>query len=150
STSRLRAWVSAALSTRADRRWSARTRNTTTATAASVRRAPATKPASTPRRRIQLPNLPIAIRRTGQPPSSVSARRPGRSLARVRGARRSVGLGETEHSLGQIVEGHLLRDRSYLVESHLPPEALDVELLRVTESAERLERGVRRLEAGLR
>src|SRR5213594_3062656 len=61
----------------------------------------------------------------------------------------SVALGQAQHVLGQVVENHLLRDRRDLVETHLAPEPLDVEFLRVAVAAVGLQRDVARLEAGL-
>src|SRR5215468_4285245 len=64
-------------------------------------------------------------------------------------ARRSVRARQPQHVLGQVVERHLLGHRGDLVQAHLAPQALDVELLRVAEASERLQRGVARVEAGL-
>ncbi len=51
--------------------------------------------------------------------------------------------------LAEIVQGHLLGDGRNLVEPHLAPQALDVELLGVAIAAEGLEGRVARLEARL-
>ena len=56
--------------TRAERRWSFRTRWPTTATATSVTSAPAAKPAATRCRPIQLPILLMPVRRPAPVPSS--------------------------------------------------------------------------------
>jgi aromatic ring hydroxylase len=47
----------------------------------------------------------------------------------------SIALGEPEDVLREVVEHHLLGDRRDLVETHLAPEPLDVELLRVAVAA---------------
>src|SRR5215467_352405 len=57
---------------------------------------------------------------------------------------------QAEDVLAQVVQDHLLRDRGDAVQAHLPPQALHVVLLRVAEAAQRLERGVARIEARLR
>src|SRR2546425_9145115 len=61
----------------------------------------------------------------------------------------SVALREAQHVLGEVVEHHLLRDGRDLVEAHLAPEPLDVELLGVAVAAVGLQRDVAGLEAGL-
>jgi len=52
--------------------------------------------------------------------------------------------------LAEVVQRHLLRDGRDLVEADLAPEPLDVELLRVPEAAEGLERRVAGVEPGFR
>src|SRR6266403_1975581 len=58
----------------------------------------------------------------------------------------SVALRQAQDVLGEVVEDHLLRDGRALVEAHLAPEPLDVELLGVAEAAVGLQRDVARLE----
>src|SRR2546426_12021314 len=61
----------------------------------------------------------------------------------------SVALRQPQDVLREVVEDHLLRDGRDLVEAHLAPEPLDVELLGVTVASVGLQRDVARLEAGL-
>src|SRR2546423_1258470 len=61
----------------------------------------------------------------------------------------SVALRQAQNVLGEVVEDHLLRDGRDLVEAHLAPEPLDVELLGVAIAAVGLQRDVARLEPGL-
>src|SRR5919204_1278518 len=61
----------------------------------------------------------------------------------------SVALRQAQHVLADVVEGHLLRDRRDLVEPHLAPQPLDVELLGIAIAAVGLQRHVAGLEAGL-
>ena len=56
---------------------------------------------------------------------------------------------QAQDVLGEVVEDHLLRDGRDLVEPHLAPEPLDVELLGVAVAAMGLQRDVARLEPGL-
>jgi catechol 2,3-dioxygenase-like lactoylglutathione lyase family enzyme len=60
------------------------------------------------------------------------------SSSRCTTAERSVALRQAEHVLGEMVEHHLLGHRRDLVEPHLAPETLDVELLRVAVATVRL------------
>src|SRR6266581_6794106 len=78
-----------------------------------------------------------------------NSRRPILVAIAVSFASRSVALGKPEHVLRDMVEDHLLRHRRDLVETHLAPEPLDVELLRVAVAAVGLQRDVARLEARL-
>src|SRR4029434_9024866 len=61
----------------------------------------------------------------------------------------SVALGQSQHVLAVVVQGHLLGDGRDLVEPYLAPQPLDVELLGVAVAAVGLERDVAGLEAGL-
>src|SRR5262249_24419468 len=60
----------------------------------------------------------------------------------------SVGPGQPEHVLAEVVERHLLRDRSYSIKTDLAPQPLDVVLPRVAKTAKRLQSGVAGREAG--
>src|SRR6266576_1327614 len=61
----------------------------------------------------------------------------------------SVRPGQAQHPLGQIVQHHLLGDRCDAEQADLAPQPLDVELARVAEAAEGLQRGVAGAEAGV-
>src|SRR5215470_18965916 len=63
---------------------------------------------------------------------------------------RSIGARQSQHVLGEIVQGHLLGHRRDLVEPDLAPQPLDVKLFRVPEAAERLERRVAGVPPGVR
>src|SRR5262245_6862789 len=78
-----------------------------------------------------------------------NSRRPILVAIAVSFASRSVALGQPEHVFRDVVEDHLLRHRRDLVEAHLAPEPLDVELLGIAVAAVGLEGDVARLEAGL-
>src|SRR5438093_2625226 len=96
-----------------------------------------------------------AIAGNGKDAATVAPAAPARNLRRSTLTaislllRDSVALGKAQHVLRQVVEDHLLRDRRDLVEPHLAPEPLDVELLRVAVAAVRLQRDVAGLEARL-
>src|SRR5215475_797469 len=73
------------------------------------------------------------------------------SVVLIRPSReRSIRARQAQHVLGQVIQRHLLGHRRDLVEPDFTPEPLDVELLRVSETPERLERSIAGVEAGVR
>src|SRR5436190_11055720 len=95
-----------------------------------------------------------AIAGNGKDAATVAPAAPARNLRRSTLTaislllRDSVALGKAQHVLRQVIEDHLLRDGRDLVEPHLAPQPLDVELLGVAVAAVRLHRDIARLEPG--